>query len=93
MADDRDSAAYLAGDLYSFMPAERVMFLPSSYKRSIRYGGEDPSGVVQRTAALEAVRNHKAGSLVVCTYPEAIFENVASAESVGERVVEIAVGA
>ena len=93
VADDRDSAAYIAGDLYSFMPAESVMFLPSSYKRSIRYGGEDPSGVVQRTAALEAVRNHRAGSLVVCTYPEAIFENVASAESVGERVVEIAVGA
>ncbi len=89
---DRDSAAYLAGDLYSLLEPERVMFLPSSYKRSIRYGGEDPSGVVQRTAALEAVRNHRSGYLVVCTYPEALFENVVSAESVTEAVVEIGVG-
>ena len=93
VADDRDSAAYLAGDLYSFLGAERVLFLPSSYKRSIRYGGEDASGVVQRTAALEAIRNHRGEAIVVCTYPEALFENVVSAESVSQTVVEVSVGA
>lgn len=92
VADDRDSAAYLASDLYALMEPERVMFLPSSYKRSIRYGGEDSSGVVQRTAALEAIRNHRGEGLVVCTYPEALFENVVSAENVGTVAVEIAVG-
>ena len=92
VAEDRDSAAYLAGDLYGLSEAERVMFLPSSYKRSICYGGEDPSSVVQRTAALEAIRNHKGGFLIVCTYPEAIAECVASQESVGDRVVEVKVG-
>ena len=92
VAEDRDSAAYLAGDLYGIADAERVMFLPSSYKRSICYGGEDASSVVQRTAALEAVRNHKGGYLIVCTYPEAIAECVVSAESVCENVVEVTAG-
>ena len=92
VAEDRDSAAYLAGDLYGIADPERVMFLPSSYKRSICYGGEDASSVVQRTAALEAVRNHKGGYLIVCTYPEAIAECVVSAESVCENVVELRVG-
>ena len=92
VAEDRDAAAYLAGDLYGLSEAERVMFLPSSYKRSICYGGEDPSSVVQRTAALEAIRNHRGGFLIVCTYPEAIAECVASQESVCDRVVEVKVG-
>ncbi len=92
IAEDRDSAAYLASDLYGLADKERVMFLPSSYKRSIVYGGEDASGVVQRTAALEAVRNHRGGYLLVCTYPEALAERVTSAESVGESVIEVSVG-
>ena len=92
VAEDRDAAAYLAGDLYGLAEKERVMFLPSSYKRSIVYGGEEPSSVVQRTAALEAIRNHRNGYLLVCTYPEALAERVVAAESVGERVVEVAVG-
>ncbi len=92
VAEDRDSAAYLAGDLYGLADAERVMFLPSSYKRSICYGGEDASGVVQRTSALEAIRNHKGGYLIVCTYPEALAESVVSVESVCENVVEIGAG-
>ncbi len=94
VADDRDAAAYLASDMYQLMDAEKVMFLASSYKRSIRYASEDSSSQVQRTAALEAIRNHRSGGgvLVVCTYPEALSENVVSAESVGESVLEVRVG-
>ena len=92
VAEDRDAAAYLASDLYQLAEAERVMFLASSYKRSIRYGGGDASSQVQRTAALEAIRNHKGGYLIVCTYPEALSENVASAESVDAFSVTLTVG-
>jgi transcription-repair coupling factor (superfamily II helicase) len=92
VADDRDAAAYLASDLYQLTDAERVMFLASSYKRSIRYGGGDASSEVQRTAALEAIRNHREGELIVCTYPEALSENVVSAESVDASSVAVVVG-
>ncbi len=92
VADDRDQAAYLASDLYQLADPDRVMFLASSYKRSIRYGGGDASSEVQRTAALEAIRNHKDGYLMVCTYPEALSENVASAESIEGFSVAVTVG-
>ncbi|MDR2890630.1 MAG: transcription-repair coupling factor [Alistipes sp.] len=54
VSSDRDSAAYLAGDLYNL--GVESMFFPTAYKRSIRFGEQDPSGVVQRTAALNALR-------------------------------------
>ena len=46
VATDRDEAAYLCGDFYAVADKERVLFLSSSYKRSIRFGAEDQSGVV-----------------------------------------------
>lgn len=57
VSEDKDAAAYLCNDLYALLDPERVMFLPTGYKRSIQYGQEDPSGIVQRTATLNAVKN------------------------------------
>lgn len=62
VAADKDAAAYLTNDLYAVLDEERVMFLPTGYKRSIQYGQEDPSGLVQRTAALNAVKNFRAAA-------------------------------
>ena len=53
---DRDAAAYLMNDFYSLLGEEGVMFFPTGYKRSVQFGQEDASGVVQRTAALNALR-------------------------------------
>ncbi|MBR4850524.1 MAG: transcription-repair coupling factor [Tidjanibacter sp.] len=94
VSDDRDSAAYLCSDFYALAgDGVRVMFLPSSYKRSIRYGAEDNSSEVQRTAALEAIRAYSGeGCLVVCTCPEALAEKVVSQSEVDSTVVRIARG-
>ena len=70
VADDRDAAACLLNDFYRLLDEPRILFFPSSYKRSVAYGAEDPQGVVQRTAALSALRNFRAKGrdyLVVCT--------------------------
>lgn len=56
---DRDAAAYLMNDFYSLLGEEGVMFFPTGYKRSVQFGQEDASGVVQRTAALNALRGFK----------------------------------
>ena len=90
--DDRDAAAYLCSDFYALAgEGVEVLFLPSSYKRSIRYGAEDQSGEVQRTAALEAVRGCGGTNkvLVVCTYPEALAEKVVSQAEVDSSVLRI----
>lgn len=45
VAEDRDAAAYLLNDLYALLDERRILFFPSSYKRSIVYGAEDAQGV------------------------------------------------
>ena len=92
VAEDRDAAAYLLNDFYNLLDESRICFFPSSYKRSIVYGGEDAQGVVQRTAALAALRAHDDGYTVVCTYPEALAERVADAETLRRDTIRVAVG-
>ncbi len=93
VAEDRDAAAYLANDFYELLDEERVLFFPSAYKRSPAYGAEDPQGVVQRTAALNALRGFAGeGYLVVCTYPEALSERVADAEALRRDTIAVRVG-
>lgn len=90
---DRDSAAYLANDLGVVLDAERVMFFPTGYKRSIRFGKQDESGVVQRTAAMNAVVSFRKGYLVLCTYPEALSEKVAARSGLSEHTMILRKGA
>ncbi len=81
VCNDRDSAAYLCNDFYRLLDEESVRFFPTGWKRSIRYGRDDASGTVQRTAVLSALRADDTERLVVCTYPEALSETVVDAES------------
>ncbi|MEF9950804.1 MAG: hypothetical protein RR752_06455, partial [Mucinivorans sp.] len=69
--EDRDAASYLYNDLYNLLEKrdaqDRVMLLPTAYKRAISSDREDPSGIVQRTAVLtalagEALKRQKATS-------------------------------
>ena len=60
--EDRDAAGYLYNDLFPLLGEERLLFFPTGYKRSIQFGQEDPSGIVQRTAALNAVKNNDGGA-------------------------------
>lgn len=93
VADDRDAAAYLLNDFYRLLDEEQVYFFPSSYKRSVAYGGEDAQGVVQRTAALAAIRNFTGkGYRVICTYPEALAERVADAATIARGTISVRVG-
>ncbi|MBR1995259.1 MAG: transcription-repair coupling factor, partial [Alistipes sp.] len=93
VADDRDAAAYLMNDFYRLLDERKVYFFPSSYKRSVAYGGEDPQGVVQRTSTLAALRNYTGEDyLVVCTYPEALAERVADEATMQAGTIRVAVG-
>ena len=81
VAEDRDAAAYLMNDFYNLLDEKQVYFFPSSYKRSVAYGAEDAQGVVQRTAAMNAVKGFTKGYLIVRTFSEALAERVADAET------------
>ncbi len=90
--DDRDAAAYLANDLYNLIGEEGVLFFPTAYKRSIQFHQQDASGIVQRTAALNAIRAFDKGFLALCTYPEAIAEKVVSRVELAEKTLTLKVG-
>jgi transcription-repair coupling factor (superfamily II helicase) len=90
---DRDTAAYVYNDLAALLPNEQVLFFPTGYKRSIRFGKPDDSGIVQRTAALNAITAMSRKSRVVlCTYPDALCEKVAARQGLESRTLEIRCG-
>ncbi len=92
IAEDRDAASYLCNDLYNFLDNERILLFPTAYKRSIQFHKEDPSGIVQRTAVLNAIRNHSDGHLFVCTYPEAVAEKVVDRQKLSGSAMKVIVG-
>lgn len=93
VAEDRDAAAYLMNDFYALLDERAVHFFPSAYKRSIAYGQEEPQGVVQRTAALNALRAAKEGGYtVLCTWPEALAERVSDLSELAEQTLRVRVG-
>ena len=90
--EDRDAAGYLYNDLFPFLDEQRLLFFPTAYKRSIQFGQEDPGGIVQRTTALGAIRNLGKGTLVICTYPEALVEKVVGRQQLASSSLNIRVG-
>ncbi|MBQ8307439.1 MAG: DEAD/DEAH box helicase, partial [Alistipes sp.] len=93
VAEDRDAAAYLMNDFYALLGEEAVCFFPSAWKRSIAYGQEEAQGVVQRTTALNQLRNTpKKGFTVLCTWPEALAERVVEATRLEQQTLSLRVG-
>ena len=91
--EDKDAAGYLYNDLYPLVEENRLLFFPTGYKRSIQYGQEDASGLVQRTKALSALQQHNGnGTLALCTYPEALVEKVVGQKALTDSVLKLRVG-
>jgi transcription-repair coupling factor (superfamily II helicase) len=103
--NDSDKAAYFYNDLYKLLhPAsndddndnddistDNVLFFPSSFKHSSRYGREDCSKIVQRTQVIERIRTTPE-LLAVVTYPEAVAETIPSDNLLNKNTVNLSVG-
>ena len=57
--NDLEEAGYFYHDLVQMMGEGQVLFLPSSYKRAIKYGQKDPANEVLRTEALTKLTRDK----------------------------------
>lgn len=92
--ESRDSASYLYNDLYNILELtgqqERVMLLPTAYRRAITTEREDAAGIVQRTATLSALSTND--PVIICTWAEALAEKVVSQEKLADNRLCIAVG-
>jgi transcription-repair coupling factor (superfamily II helicase) len=92
--NDEESAGYFYHDLCQVGGDEGVLFFPSAYKRSIKYGQVDSANEILRTEVMGAieVRSRDAGGLMVVTYPEALAEKVATRGSLQQRLLYISRG-
>ena len=89
--NDLEEAGYFYHDLTQVLGEGRVLFLPSSYKRAIKYGQKDSANEVLRTEVL--TRLSEANSqLYIVTYPDALAELVVSRDTLNDRSVRLAVG-
>jgi transcription-repair coupling factor (superfamily II helicase) len=101
--NDSDEAAYFYSDLYKLLhpastdgddnniSADDVLFFPSSFKRSSRYGSEDCSKTVQRTQVIERIKANPE-TLAIVTYPEAVAETVPPYSLLSKNTLNIVTG-
>lgn len=71
-----------------------VLLMPTAYKRSILSARQDNAGIALRTAVLSNIANRKLEKsakkpLIICTYPEAISEKVASQELLSDSILRL----
>ncbi|MCF8336319.1 MAG: transcription-repair coupling factor, partial [Bacteroidales bacterium] len=84
---DKEEAAYFYNDLQNLLSGREVHFFPSTFKRSIQFGQEDPTNIILRTGVLNAVRNSENSCIV--SYPEAIIEKVVKKRELAKNTLEI----
>ncbi len=97
VAADLDQAGYLYQDLVKLLGSEepqQVMFLPSGYKRDIRYGQPDPPQQILRTETISRWGEKDAARTLrfVVSYPEAMAEKVASRKLLREHTLQLTAG-
>ena len=84
---DKEEAAYFYNDLQNLISEREVHFFPSTFKRSVQFGQEDPTNIILRTGVLNAVRNNDGP--VIVSYPEAIIEKVVKKKELARNTLEI----
>ena len=100
--NDLEEAGYFYHDLTQMLGEGQVFFLPSSYKRAIKYGQKDPANEVLRTEVLTrlaassvSIQSGEDGvmaPLYIVSYPDALVERVVSRDTLDMRSVTLAVG-
>ncbi|MCM1107692.1 MAG: transcription-repair coupling factor [Clostridium sp.] len=89
--DDAEEAGYFYHDLTQLLGEERVLYFPSSYRRSVRYAQKDAASEILRTEVLSRL---SAGTLplFVITSPEALAEKVVSREKLSSQTLRLSAG-
>ncbi|MEG1585435.1 MAG: transcription-repair coupling factor, partial [Bacteroidales bacterium] len=89
--NDLEEAGYFYHDLIQITGEDKILFFPSAYKRSIRYGQLDPASEILRTEVLSRLQQKEKGLMVV-TYPDALAEKVVHTKTLGDQTLRVATG-
>jgi transcription-repair coupling factor (superfamily II helicase) len=75
IAENKETAAYFWNTLSLLFDKKQIFFLPDSFKRPTHFEEMNKPNILERTEVVSALYD-KAGSTVIVTYPEALFEKV-----------------
>ena len=102
---DEEEAGYFYHDLKQILGQDKVLFFPSSYRRSIKYAQRDPANEILRTEVLTKLSSLTANlplpfrggvrgeaPISIVTYPSALAEQVISQEQLSERTLVLEQG-
>ncbi|MCQ2974467.1 MAG: transcription-repair coupling factor [Bacteroidales bacterium] len=93
IANSDENAAYLYNDFQSAENNREVFFYPFSHKKSALKKAENiicPEFILSKTEVLDKIS--KLNNYIIVTYPEAIAENVISANDLIKNTLELEVG-
>lgn len=88
---DQEEAGYFYHDIVQFLGDKDVLFLPSSYKRAIKFGQIDSANEILRTEVLGRLVSNSL-PLFIITYPEALAELVVTKSSLAEQTLLLNTG-
>ena len=88
--DDQEDAGYFYHDMVQVNGEEDILFYPSSYRRTIKYGQKDAGNEILRTEVLS--RLEKRQPVCIVTYPDALAEKVVTRQQLTDRTISIEVG-
>ena len=88
---DLEEAGYFYHDLTQVLGTEKVLFFPSSFRRSIKYGQKDAANEILRTEVLSRLQKGEEG-LCIVTYPDALAEKVVSRKELSDKTLKLNVG-
>ena len=93
---DAEEAGYLYHDLTQLLGERQVLFFPSSYRRSVKYGQRDAANEILRTEVLAKFSNTENSQpptlnspLYIVSYPEAVAELVISRKRLDSRMLSL----
>ena len=89
---DVEEAGYFYHDLTQLMGDDRVLFFPSSYRRSVKYAQRDAANEILRTETLSRLAAGTTDGLYVVTYPEAVAEMVVTKKRLDSRTLTLTTG-
>lgn len=89
--NDAEEAGYFYHDMVQVLGEEQVLFFPSSFRRSVKYGQRDAANEILRTEVLNRLTRGEDYPYVV-TCPEAVAEKVVSRKVIDERTLVIEQG-
>lgn len=86
--EDREAAGYFYHDLCQICKPEQVLFFPSSYKRNVIDGREEPGDIILRTEVLNRL-NSSHPPVFLVSYLEAIAERVVSEDTIRQASISL----